>query len=344
MDLPAQVDFPMTTPTTQPVEGCRKNLPQRYPIPASRAVQRGCTAAAVLYPVSVIGFLNINKPPGPTSHDVVASVRRMVGRAVNVGHCGTLDPFAQGVLVVCLGGACRLTEFIHEQPKGYQADIRLGAVSETDDPQGPLTATVDPLVPPEAHLHEVIGTFLGTISQLPPSHSAVHVGGRRAYDLARQGHEFQLQPRDVVIHDIRLLSYAWPTATIEVTCGSGTYIRSLARDIGRQLGCGGYCSRLVRTRVGVFGIEQSKPMAGLRLPDDITDAATALPALPHIRVDGPQVPDVMLGKLLALQSPCPPGYAAILDPSGMMIGLGEITPDGLSLRPRRVFPVIGPVK
>ena len=199
------------------------------------------------------GVLNLNKPGGMTSRDVVDLVSRPLRKAkVKVGHAGTLDPLATGVLVVCVGSATRLIEYVQRMPKAYRTVVLLGARSDTLDADGKVEAVEDPPIPTEAEVRSALLTQVGTISQMPPQFSALKVEGKRAYDLAREGQAVELAARPVRIDQVELISYAWPRLELQVDCGSGTYIRSIARDIGEILGCGGLVEVLTRTRIGPF--------------------------------------------------------------------------------------------
>ena len=200
------------------------------------------------------GILNLDKPPGLSSARVVAQVKRLFPRGTKVGHAGTLDPFATGVLLILVGRATRLCETLMGQPKGYDAAIKLGATTATLDPESPEIVTEGAKFPPpdRAAVETAVSRFIGTIPQRPPAFSAMKVAGRRAYDLARKGHEVNLPPRPVRIDRIDILSYHWPELRISMQCGRGTYVRSLARDIGDALHVGGYLTALRRTHVGQF--------------------------------------------------------------------------------------------
>lgn len=203
------------------------------------------------------GFLNIDKPAGITSHDVVARVRRLAGQR-RVGHAGTLDPLATGVLVVALGGATRLIEYVqNETRKRYLAVVRLGVTTATDDAEGAPLA--ERPVPPLAagDIERTLAGFRGEIMQTPPAYSALHLQGHRLYDLARAGVVVDIPPRPVIIEQLHLVRWEPPLLTLDIACGKGTYIRSLARDIGAALGCGGHLAALRRTAVGPFRIEDA---------------------------------------------------------------------------------------
>ena len=210
---------------------------------------------------AVAGFLNLAKPRGPTSHDIVARVRRVTG-VRRVGHAGTLDPLAEGVLVLALGRATRLLEYVVSGEKVYRATIRLGSTTTTDDAEGAVTET-RPLTVGRADIEAVLPQFIGAIAQRPPAFSAVQVGGRRAYDLARRGTAVELPARQVQIARLTVLDWRVPDLTLEVTCGPGTYIRSLARDLGAALGCGAHLAGLIRTRSGGFSLAAATSLADL---------------------------------------------------------------------------------
>jgi tRNA pseudouridine55 synthase len=213
------------------------------------------------------GVLLVAKDPGPTSHDIVALVRRLSG-VRRVGHGGTLDPFAAGVLPVFIGGATRLAEYHLGDDKEYRALVAFGARSTTDDLEGELTPSDAP-APERAAVEATLKEFEGRIEQVPPDYSAVHVGGRRAYELARHGRKPELRPRTVTIHVLRLTEWddqdaQRPVATVEVRCSAGTYVRSLARDLGQRLGCGAYLAALTRTASGPFRLADAHPLDKVR--------------------------------------------------------------------------------
>ena len=198
------------------------------------------------------GLLVLDKPSGITSRAAVDCAQAWFPKKTRIGHTGTLDPLASGVLVLCIGVATRLTEYVQRMPKVYRAGITLGATSDTDDADGTITSTPDTGVPTREQVEQELAAFLGEIEQVPPAYSAAKVAGRWAYALARTGKEFDLAPRHVEIHGIELVRYAYPHLEIVVRCGKGTYIRSLARDLGQRLGCGGYIDALRRLSIGAF--------------------------------------------------------------------------------------------
>lgn len=291
----------------------------------------------------MFGFLNINKPAGPTSHDIVNRVRLRLGRKAKVGHAGTLDPFASGVLVVCVGPAVRLAEYVQRQPKRYTAQITLGATSDTDDVMGEVRSIEDPIGTEckvrssEENVRNILPRFIGTIQQVPPAHSAVHVNGQRAYKLAREGEILTLSPRPVTIHSLELLHYDWPTAEIDVRCGSGTYIRALARDVGGTLGVGGYCSALTRTAVGPFTLETAVKLEDMNPSRDLLPPTTGLD-LPAVRLAEDQAARVRYGKTVTPPADTPLPRAeevALLDEAGNLLALAR--PDNQHYQPTKVF-------
>jgi tRNA pseudouridine55 synthase len=213
------------------------------------------------------GILLIDKPEGWTSFDVVNYVRKTVARLedkkprhVKVGHTGTLDPSATGLLVLCIGKATKLVPTMIKHDKTYDVELTLGMTSTTGDKEGVLSSNVESRrssIPSLEEIERVIMTFVGEIEQVPPAFSAIKVNGKRAYDLARAGKPVELQPRKVIIHSITAVSYAYPVVHFTASVGSGTYIRSLASDIGEKLGTGAYMSNLRRKNVAEYKIEQA---------------------------------------------------------------------------------------
>jgi tRNA pseudouridine55 synthase len=204
----------------------------------------------------VDGILNINKPSGRTSFSIVSLVKRMSGER-RVGHAGTLDPLATGVLPVCLGQGTRIIQFLMDAPKAYRAEIEFGVATDTYDATGSITSKGDPSGINRERLLETLNSFCGLISQTPPMYSAVKHHGKPLYELARSGIEVERKSRLARIYHLELIDWQLPVATVEVECGKGTYIRSLAHDLGQLLGCGANLKSLTRLRCGFFDIEDA---------------------------------------------------------------------------------------
>ena len=204
------------------------------------------------------GFLNVYKEQGYTSFDVVAKLRGIL-KQKKIGHTGTLDPMAEGVLLVCLGQATKLSEMLIDKDKTYRCVMLLGKTTDTEDVTGKvLTETAD--IPDEASVIEAVNSFIGTYGQIPPMYSAIKVNGKKLYELARKGREVERKPRSITIHELELLEGEGTEFTLRVRCSKGTYVRTLCHDIGQSLGCGGCMSSLRRTRAGRFTLEQAVTM------------------------------------------------------------------------------------
>ncbi|MGI8843666.1 MAG: tRNA pseudouridine(55) synthase TruB [Gemmatimonadaceae bacterium] len=207
------------------------------------------------------GLLLVDKPAGMTSHDVVLAARRAIGEP-RIGHAGTLDPFATGLLVLLLGRATRLLPYMNGEPKRYTATIRFGVETDTDDLEGSVVRTAPP--PSRQAVEDAIPALTGTIDQLPPAYSAKHVGGKRAYDLARAGETPALAAVPVTVHEWRLGAWRDHDLDVEITCGGGTYIRALARDLGRLTGSAAHLKALRRTAIGPFRVEDAATVSDLQ--------------------------------------------------------------------------------
>jgi tRNA pseudouridine55 synthase len=296
----------------------------------------------------VDGVIVVAKEPGPTSHDVVGLIRRLSG-ARRVGHGGTLDPFAAGVLPVFLGHATRLVEYHTADEKEYRALVALGARSTTDDIEGELTPTDGP-APTRAAVEEALAGFRGQIDQVPPDYSAVRVAGRHAYELARHGRKPELRPRSVTISRLELTGWDdaigdRPTATIELHCSAGTYVRALARDLGEALGCGAYLAALTRTASGAFRLEQAHTLDDVRAAlsanrfyDVLLPATTGLDELPRLTVDGSELKALTKGQPIRAREGVISGPVLLLDGKGVLAAVARER-EG-KLEPEKVF--IGP--
>lgn len=232
---------------------------------------------------SLFGFLNIYKPVGMTSHDVVSVLRR-VTKIKQIGHTGTLDPFAEGVLPICIGKATRLIEYLQDD-KEYLATVQFGAATNTFDLDGEKVFTSDKKVSRD-DIKEGLKSFEGEILQLPPIFSAIKVKGKKLYEYARKGEEVEIQPRKVVIENIELKNFdeELQQAQILLKCSKGTYIRSIANDLGKNLGCGGYLIKLIRTQAGKFRVENSVQLDGIDVESNLINPLDIL-NLPKIAVD-----------------------------------------------------------
>jgi tRNA pseudouridine55 synthase len=290
------------------------------------------------------GILIVNKPAGWTSFDVVAKVRRLTGIR-RVGHSGTLDPLATGVLVICLGQAVRITEYIVGHAKAYRATITLGVETDTYDAHGQVVAT-QPVEVSEAELRDALKAFTGVIQQVPPMYSAIKRAGQQLYKLARQGVEVERAPRTVTIHSIDLIAFAPPNLTIDVRCSSGTYIRSLAHDLGAKLGCGAHLSALTRTAVGRFELAQAVSIETLEqaaavgsLVDWLRPIDLALTELASVTLSESDAARVRHG--MAVPATGITTYTGSLvrvyNPSGELIGLMKHDRERNELRPEKVF-------
>ena len=203
------------------------------------------------------GFLNFNKPIGITSMDALRRIKAITGQKQKVGHAGTMDPLARGVLPICFGQATRLMEYVVGRTKRYTVGIKLGETTKTFDAEGEVTKSGDPSGITAETIQAILPTFTGAVMQTPPMYSAIKINGQRLYKLARAGIEVEREARPVEIYDIQIVEFSLPTVVINVECGRGVYMRSLAHDLGSALGCGGYVTDLIRTYSGGFNIEDS---------------------------------------------------------------------------------------
>lgn len=278
------------------------------------------------------GVLLVDKPAGMTSHDVVAVARRAV-HTRRVGHTGTLDPFATGLLVLLVGRATRLAQFVKDEPKVYDATIRFGAETTTDDLTGEPTREAAP--PDFERVEEGIRRLTGSIEQRPPAYSAKKLGGRRAYAAARAGEPLELEPVSVVVHEWLVRGRTASTLDVTITCGGGTYIRALARDLGRLADSAAHLTALRRTRSGVFDIEHAIPAEGLR--DGVR--ATLMPlrsAIAHLStrlLGDAELQRVQHGNTVDAESEA--SLVALIDAHGDLVALAQR--DGALLRPRVVM-------
>lgn len=291
------------------------------------------------------GLLNLDKPAGATSRDVVDAVQRLV-RPAKAGHAGTLDPLATGVLVVCVGPATRLIPFVQDGRKVYRATFRFGVSSPTNDVEGEVAElpAAPRLTQPE--IEAALPEFVGTIQQVPPAYSAVHVAGRRAYELARKGETVSLAAKPVEISRFELLRFdeAAQELETEIECGSGTYVRSLGRDLAKRLGTAAVMTALRRTAVGPFRVEDALPPDRLTrdsLADALQPPETALAGLHPVSCDFAQTAAIRNGRPI----PLPAGLrltqddsVTLLAPDGRLAAVGSFHREDATIRPKIVFP------
>jgi len=290
----------------------------------------------------VSGVLVVDKPVGLTSHDVVQVIRRGTGIR-RAGHTGTLDPRASGVLVILIGPAVRLSEYVSASDKRYQATIRLGSSTDTYDDEGTVVQSASPDSISEDQFQQALEKFVGTIQQVPPPYSAVHVQGRRAYDMAREGEEVSLEPRTIQVYSLDMLEWSPPEVVIDVFCSSGTYVRSLANDLGNELGCGAHLVGLRRTKSGRFTLRDAVPLR--RLQEAFTagnwykyliPAAEALGDWPMVELDADQVELIRHGHRVPAEEGSS-GWARGVSQQGDLVALLEVDPASNEWQPKKVF-------
>jgi tRNA pseudouridine55 synthase len=292
----------------------------------------------------MLGVVNLDKPVGPTSHDMVGMMRRLTGTR-RIGHAGTLDPLASGVLPILVGAATRFSAELTGGSKRYDAVIRLGARSATDDAQGPIEPVEGP-IPDEAAVRVALASFVGTFDQRPPAFSARKVGGRTAHRAARAGDPIALPSRSVTIHALDILGFDRTDdgvdVRIDLRCGTGTYVRSLARDLGERLGSGGYLRALRRTEAAGLSVDESftpdrlEALASAgRLGDAILPVGELL-SLPHLILGSDAALAFRNGSARALEgTPVVDGRAAVFG-GGELLGIGSVTAN--TLQPEKVLP------
>lgn len=281
------------------------------------------------------GLLNIHKPPRVTSADVVGWLKRFV-RPDKIGHAGTLDPIAEGVLVVAVGSATRLIDYVQQMPKRYWATFLLGRRSPSDDTEIAAEELVDPPIPSMAEIERAATALVGEIQQRPPAFSAVKVAGRRAYQLARAGRTVELVARPVSVYELRVVEYEYPRLVLDIRCGSGTYVRSLGRDLAESLGTAAVMSALVRTAIGPFRLENAADPRSItkeNLGAMLLPALQAVPLLPVVRLTDEEVATVLRGLALPAGREIPPGLTAgqecaAVDRDGELAALLRLRADG----------------
>lgn len=297
---------------------------------------------------AISGVLVVDKPIGMTSHDVVQAIRNGTGIR-RAGHTGTLDPRASGVLVILIGPAVRLSEYVSASDKRYQAIIRMGASTDTYDAEGRFTRQppVAPLDVTESQFEQALKGFVGEIEQTPPPYSAVKMQGRRAYDMARRGEEVQLAPRKIQVYNLEVLEWAPPEVVVDVHCSSGTYVRSLANDVGNVIGCGAYLVGLRRTKSGRFSLRDATPLRKLQDAfragnwyQYLIPAAEALTDWPALELNPDLVESVKHGHRIPAPATIKTGAGNLVrgvSMAGELIALMHLDNETLELQPKKVF-------
>ena len=294
---------------------------------------------------AISGILVVDKPVGLTSHDVVDIIRRgtNIRRA---GHTGTLDPRASGVLVILIGPAVRLSEFVSASDKRYQAILRLGSSTDTYDAEGHFTRqpATSPVDVTEAQFNEVLQRFIGEIEQTPPAYSAVKVHGRKAYEMAREGEEVELAPRKINVFHLEVLEWAPPEVVIDVHCSSGTYVRSLANDVGNALGCGAYLVGLRRTKSGRFSLRDATPLRKLQEAftagnwyQYLIPAAEALAEWSAVELNPDEVEEIKHGHRVKAAADAKPGLVRGVSMAGELIAIMGLDEATMEWQPKKVF-------
>lgn len=292
------------------------------------------------------GVLPVNKPAGVSSRRVVDAVARALAMRA-VGHAGTLDPIAAGVVVVCVGHATKLVDYLHTLPKRYVGHFLLGRSSPSDDTELPVVLEESPIQPTRVQIEATVAALRGPIMQRPCTFSAVHVDGKRAYDLARRGRDVQLEPKEVTIHRLEVLEYAWPRLILDVECSTGTYIRALGRDLAESLGTRAVMDGLVRTAVGPFEQEHAMPLENLQADDagsvaaaSLRPASVAVSHLPAATLTSDLVEHMSRGGILPPKvvpaSASHHDAVAAVDQHGMLVGILRPHRAGWRARPNFV--------
>ena len=292
------------------------------------------------------GLILLDKPSGPTSHDMVYAVRRGSGER-RVGHAGTLDPLATGLLVMCLGPATRLSEYLAGKDKRYQARVRLGQATDTYDAQGQVTSTCE-IVPERAAVEAALERFRGPQQQVPPAFSAIKRGGQKAYELARRGETVTLEARAVTIYSLELVEFQSPEILLDVVCSAGTYVRALAHDLGQRLGCGAHLAALRRTASGSLSVSQAVTLDILRdafargdWAQYLLPADAALADWPAVRLEAPGAARVLQGQAVPMGAAQPAAaeqtLARAYNPAGQFFAILRADPLAGLWRPDKVF-------
>ncbi len=295
------------------------------------------------------GFINIYKEQGYTSFDVVAKLRGIL-KQKKIGHTGTLDPMAEGVLLVCLGSATKMCDLLTEKNKTYTCTMLLGKTSDTEDVTGVMTDVTD-VYSDEKTVRSAVMSFVGDYMQIPPMYSAIKVNGKKLYELARAGQVIEREPRPVTIHSINIQSVELPRVTFDVSCSKGTYIRSLCRDIGEKLGCGAVMEKLVRTEVKGFTIEESLTLDAVEKARDdgtlmqhVLTTDKLMPDIPELHISAKGAKLLANGNKLSADSFVEnqvyrDTYVKVYDENGRFVALYEYSDEKRQYVPFKMFPV-----
>lgn len=270
----------------------------------------------------MFGILLIDKPKGITSHGVISRLRKTLNTR-RIGHAGTLDPLATGLLVVAVGPATRFLQYLDLEPKTYVATVKFGESTNTYDAEGEVTESHPVPQNLKQKIEENLPAFIGEITQLPPIFSAIKVQGKPLYDYARKGEDVEIKPRHLTIHNYTLDSLTRDTATFTIVCSGGTYIRSLAHDLGGAIGCGAHITDLRRTGAGNFQIDQTIPLDSVTA-ENIIPVKTALTHLCQIHLNPGQIEHIRHGRSIILKEPISQPIAALLTPDGNVVGIGNV--------------------
>ena len=292
------------------------------------------------------GILNINKSTGMTSHDVVAKVRKLL-KQKRVGHAGTLDPAASGVLPICVGQGTRVAEYLSESGKAYAADILFGVVTDTYDAEGTIVRTADTENLTLEQIQAALTGFLGPQMQMPPLYSAIKLQGQPAYKRMRAGEEITLEPRPITITYLNILTWQPPHLTLAIECSKGTYIRSLAYDLGERLGCGAHLAGLIRTRSGPFTLSDSITLDQLAesiengtIEQYLQPADSVLHQYPALMLDDVTTERVLHGNAFLYDSETKAELARVYDASGRFVAIAEWDTEREMWQPTKVFAVV----
>jgi len=293
-----------------------------------------------------LGFININKPTGITSHGVAQKLKKIIGIR-RIGHSGTLDPFASGVLVMAIGKATKLVEFLRKDDKTYEGVIRLGVTSDTYDSTGELTNTPPPVpIPSGAQIESLLNQFTGEIEQMPPKFSAIKIKGTPAYKLARQGKEVALKPRPVTIHSLKMTEFRNPLIFVDIKCSARTYIRSLAHDIGQRLKTGAVLEALHRTQAGDFRIEKAVELDSITKEnwrDYLLPVTAGVSHLQSYSAAAPDAKKISRGVKIETAKDFSSQPIAIFGPQAELLAIGKFDPETKTIKPTKVLALQTPL-